>query len=208
MAVYRAQVAWQIDSLAPRDRMTVNPHFTVANPLPELDTIARDIAEGFNTIHPFSGELKCSVYDVHKPKPNYPEAVHTINPGTMTTQTMPRELAVCLSFYSHDNVKRKRGRMYLPLFYVGVTDPRIEATLPLPQINATADMLANIGGIDVDWCVYSRTNDAAYPVTDWWYDNEWDVVRSRGLKGSSRVKGTTSEALAATDVISLTSVSR
>jgi hypothetical protein len=140
--------------------------------------------------------LKCALYDVSRPKPNYPVATHTINPGTMTTQTQPRELCLCLSFYSGQNVKRQRGRMYLPLFYAGVSSATIEPTLPLMAINQTADMLANIGGIDVDWCVYSRVDDKAYPVTDWWYDNEWDVIRSRGLKGNQRIKGTTDEALA------------
>jgi hypothetical protein len=26
-------------------------------------------------------------------------------------------------------------------------------------------------------------------VTDWWVDNEWDTVRSRGLKADSRITG-------------------
>lgn len=209
MAIYKAQVSWQLDTLAPRDKVVITPHFAVANLLPDPDALAQDIAEGFNTIHPFAGELKCSLYNAEAPKPNYPVATHTINPGVMTTQTMPRELCLCLSFYSQRNIKRQRGRLYLPLFYVGITNATIEPTLPLPQIAATANMLANIGGIDVDWCVYSRADAKAYPVTDWWYDNEWDVIRSRGLKGSQRVKGTTDEAFdEEPEVLSIASRSR
>jgi hypothetical protein len=37
--------------------------------------------------------------------------------------------------------------------------------------------------------VWSRKKASAAQVTDWWVDNEWDTIRSRGLKADSRVSG-------------------
>jgi hypothetical protein len=38
--------------------------------------------------------------------------------------------------------------------------------------------------------VYSRTDKTGRPITNWWVDDEWDVVRSRGLRGVTRDTGT------------------
>ena len=38
--------------------------------------------------------------------------------------------------------------------------------------------------------VYSRKEGVARPATNYWVDDEWDTVRSRGLRSSSRVTGT------------------
>jgi hypothetical protein len=38
--------------------------------------------------------------------------------------------------------------------------------------------------------VYSRREKVARPVTNYWVDDEWDTVRSRGLRSSTRVTGT------------------
>jgi hypothetical protein len=56
------------------------------------------------------------------------------------------------------------------------------------------NLFTGLGGPDVDWCVYSRRLDNPFSITDWWYDNEWDVIRARGMVGTARVKGTTTEA--------------
>jgi hypothetical protein len=54
------------------------------------------------------------------------------------------------------------------------------------------DILAGIGGADVDWIVWSRKQKLAHQVTDWFVDDEWDVIRSRGFTPAQRTTGTTS----------------
>jgi hypothetical protein len=42
----------------------------------------------------------------------------------------------------------------------------------------------------VAWVVWSRKDQVARPVTNYWCDDEWDTVRSRGLKAVTRQTGT------------------
>jgi hypothetical protein len=53
-------------------------------------------------------------------------------------------------------------------------------------------ILAGLGGLDVDWVVYSRVTDTARKVTNWWVDDAWDIQRRRGLRPTTRTEGTTS----------------
>jgi hypothetical protein len=57
-------------------------------------------------------------------------------------------------------------------------------------------ILTALGGLDVDWVVYSRVDNRSSPVTDWFVDNSWDTQRRRGPRATSRITGTTSEASA------------
>jgi hypothetical protein len=63
----------------------------------------------------------------------------------------------------------------------------------MDKIGDYAKVLEDIGGVNVDWCVWSRLERKARSVTDWWVDNEWDVQRRRGLKATQRKTGTTNE---------------
>ena len=38
--------------------------------------------------------------------------------------------------------------------------------------------------------VYSKALNQSFGISNFWVDNEWDTVRSRGLKADSRVLGT------------------
>lgn len=104
----------------------------------------------------------------------------------------PREVALCLSYYAGANTRRKRGRMYIGPWNYGALSRR-----PLvASQNALRDLaldLGNLGGVNVDWVQYSPTNNSSTPVSNFWIDNEWDTMRSRGLLGTSRVSGTVSE---------------
>jgi hypothetical protein len=77
----------------------------------------------------------------------------------------------------------------------GETTPTVRPTGQ--QMNRVAEWavpLQDLGGVDVDWVVFSRTDGQARPVTNFWVDNEWDTVRARGLRSDTRILGTTSEA--------------
>jgi len=36
------------------------------------------------------------------------------------------------------------------------------------------------------WCVASTVDKVARDATDYWCDDEWDIVRSRGFRGTNR----------------------
>jgi len=40
-----------------------------------------------------------------------------------------------------------------------------------------------------NWVVFSRRNNASYGVSNIWADDEWDTVRTRGLRGTARSVG-------------------
>lgn len=136
----------------------------------------------------------CSSYELRmydmEDAPGPPEKIKT---GAMTQVTLqsPREVALCLSFRGALNVPRQRGRIFLGPLNATSERPAV-ATRNLVLQFATD--LANLGGTDVDWCVYSPTSrlegaslgDSFHPVKHAWVDDEWDTVRSRGLRATTR----------------------
>jgi hypothetical protein len=131
-------------------------------------------------------EVEVKLYDVAGAKPNSPLATKKLLSGNFPASTCPRELALCLSYRS-GNGPRRRGRLYVPLAIIGnnATDLRPTAT-QLQRITDLAPYLADLGGANVDWVVYSRRDNLATSVNAAWCDNEWDVMRSRGQNPTTR----------------------
>jgi hypothetical protein len=201
MATYRLQVQWGADSALPRDRFVITPHFrNNGGPLTDDDVggLADDLATALSTwATPADGrEVIVKAYNAEQPRGNFPLATAVRNANAYPLSSLPREIACCLSYYSGRNVPRSRGRLYIPkaVYSTGSTiRPRPE---PGDQtyVAQLAGIFANLGGPDVDWVVWSRADHAAKPVTHWWIDDEWDVQRRRGLRSTTRMLGTTTEA--------------
>ena len=193
MACYRLQTSFQCDTAFPRDRIVINPVFNDTSGGTGTENLVEDLVNGLDSIlSTFTGEIQCRAYDAEAEPPVYPDATFTKRPGAFQTTAYPRELAVCLSFYSEHNRPRTRGRLYLPAFLVN-TSQGLRPQGYLPRINQLVDLFTNLGGMDVDWSIYSQVDGRAMKVTNWWVDDEWDVIRSRGLRATKRDLGTTSE---------------
>lgn len=175
--------------------MTITPHFWDSGATTDPQNLASSMVDGLLTIAPTTAEVRCAVYDAQGTKPVYPAALEIRNPGGMQATTNPRELAMCLSFYGDRNVKRQRGRLYIPPFVLSMSTNSLRPSIAQTGMQALVDLFTGLGGVDVDWCVYSRLLDRAFSVTNYWWDDEWDVVRSRGLKGTTRQEGSTNEGL-------------
>jgi len=194
MPVWRLQTSWAITSTFPRDRMVITPHFNDGGALTDPQGLCDDLAAAVDAWFPTTGELKVSAYDAQGTVPVFPQGETILRPGTAHTASSPRELALCLSFYSQRNLPRQRGRIYVPAFMAAGGGVGLRPTATTQQkLGALADVFGALGGPDVDWSVYSRTTQTAHPVTNWWVDDEWDVMRSRGLRGENRLEGTTEE---------------
>jgi hypothetical protein len=193
MPVWRLQCTWQVDSVAPRDRMMITPHFNDIGATTDPQNLCDDMLAGLQAITPSTGEVRVTAYDAQGSIPVYPQGDAIVLKGAQMATNIPRELALCLSFYSERNVPRQRGRLFLPLWFLGIAGSGLRPTLPVAKMASLVNLFTGLGGPDVDWCVYSRVTDAARSVTNWWVDNEWDVQRSRGLTGTSRTLGTTTE---------------
>jgi hypothetical protein len=196
---YRAQCTWLgIDSALPRDGITIDPCFRAAAGLSTPDAFASDLANGLMgwASGPFSvAQLTVKIYDIEGTKPVFPVGTAIVNPGGLSASGNPREVALCLSFFADHNLPRQRGRLYLPCGAVGATGTGLGVRPSLGQRQKAADLVpifAGLGGADVDWIIWSQAAQLAHKVTNWWVDDEWDTVRKRGLRPTTRTLGTTS----------------
>jgi hypothetical protein len=198
----RAQCYWQVGSTLPRDRFVINPCFRhQLDPLdddPAWQDLADDLAEAIKAweFSPTQNELTVKLYEIKDHvagAPNRPKATKTLNAASAVEATSFREIACCLSFYGGSNSPRQRGRLYLPHFKVTTGDFAVRpVSTTRSKVGALATIFADLGGINVDWIVWSPTNNSATKVTNWFVDDEWDVVRSRSAKPTTRTAGTTS----------------
>jgi hypothetical protein len=184
-------------SLLPRDGIQINPVFNVQTPVPDYDNLVNDWMVALRGWGANIGTalMRCKAYDVSKPKPNYPVYEKDTGGPSFGVANYNRELALCLSFYAGSNIKRRRGRLYLPAIWGVVTGSAAERP-PQTAIDKAASLvpiLTALGGVDVDWSVWSTADGQARAVTNWWVDNEWDSQRRRGLRGTTRTEGTTTE---------------
>jgi hypothetical protein len=195
MPVWRLQTTWQLDSAFPKDGITITPHFNDAGALTSPDSLCEDLATALQTWVAATGQLTIRAYDAQGTVPVLPQGEAIRNAGAVMNLAQPRELAICLSFFNERNAARRRGRLYIPKALADNTSLGLRPSgAQQTKVAALAPIFANLGGADVDWCVYSRADDQARPVTNWYVDDEWDIVRSRGLRSTSRLSGTTTEA--------------
>jgi hypothetical protein len=110
--------------------------------------------------------------------------------GTTTEEGLPNEIALCMSFYSVNNAKRNRGRVYLGPFKKSAAestedgDSRPASTLLTCIKEAGARLRSDMAGA---WSVYSKADGAWKTVTNGWVNNAWDVQRRRGARESTRL---------------------
>ena len=189
--VYRAQIAVGSDTAFPRDRVCITPHFNDSAD-GNAQTLATDLADKMNTFFTSTREIVVKVYDAQKGKPNPPMATATRAAGLTPAAAVNREVSICLSYYATTNAPRHRGRIYIPAFWVSTGSLGVRPTgAQMTAIEQFVSMFATSGPASVIWCVYSRKDQVARNVTNWWVDDEWDSQRRRGLRSSTRNTGTT-----------------
>lgn len=193
MPIFRLQCAWQLDTGFPRDQIVITPHFNDVGAFTDADSLCEDLADALQTWDTTAGQITVKAYDAQGTPPVFPTGSAVRNVGVFTASDLPREIACCLSFYSGQNVPRKRGRLYIPACVISAAMANRPNLTTRTKVGALATIFADLGGVDVDWCVYSRTTDEAHSVSNWWVDDEWDTVRSRGLTATTRLTGTVSE---------------
>jgi hypothetical protein len=187
VATYRVQMSFPYDSSFPRDAISINPHFNGSDP----QALANALKANLIAFTPVADKpFTIKVYEAGHAPPNFPLAVAQ-QAGTPVASNMPREIALCLSYYTTYNRPRFRGRLYLPgWWYTSVPQVRPTAALTDEVIKFPAQVLAKALPSQTNWVVYSkREGKSQGGVTDVWCDNEWDTQRSRGLKADARSTG-------------------
>lgn len=202
----RMRCSWQMLNSDPKNQSVINPCFRrqldITDPTSGTDAqqLTDDLANALVAWNTAIGgsvtQLTVTAYNIQGAPPNYPMATTKKNAGTFINPGAPPELACCLSFYGALNQPRKRGRLYVPIWLMNLSTTDVKA----PVISASArqkvaDLVpkfAGLGGANVDWIVWSQRNNTASRVENWFVDEAWDTVRSRGLASTARTTGTTS----------------
>lgn len=203
MARYRTQVALQMTSALPTDTVTNTWHWQCLgpDPLTGLNGAIVSLMGFYAAIQDlYSSDVDgaavlMTTYDLADPEPRVPVRIDpfAFTPGT--GKTLASELALCLSFNavytSGEPRARRRGRVYIGPLDESVSDA--QGRRPSPT---ACTLLADAGEAlltdsdaaagDWQWCVYSVSDDAMYPVTAGWVDNAYDVQRRRGIDPSAR----------------------
>jgi hypothetical protein len=186
-AVYRVAINFPFDSALPRDVVTINPHYFGDDAQALVDrlkaNLISDASLGANL--PFT----IKAYDAVKAPPSYPLATATNGTG-FTTTGVPREVALCLSYYSTWNRPGYRGRLFLPATLVGSGMGQRPSPTQRDGALRWKNLLTNGLPAGTNWVVWSRKQQKSYGVTNVWVDDEWDTMRSRGLKPTTRTVGT------------------
>jgi hypothetical protein len=188
MPLYRIQVAVNCDSTLARDAFVHSLYFNDQGVGSDPDQLCQDLIDVLQAgWYPNPVQMVANAYIVGPP-PQYPVGHAEESMGVSPVSTSPREVSICLSYYATRNLPRQRGRLYLPMAGSSFSPSTVRP--PVARMQAVLDLagdFSNIGGIDVDWQVYSPTDGIGRNVTNAWVDDEWDTIRSRGLRPSSRL---------------------
>jgi hypothetical protein len=121
-------------------------------------------------------------------------------PGAVVPIHAPGEVALCLSYFSTYNAKRFRGRNYIPYSWIWAAEGSNQTVIQQRPSAAEMQHAMDLWNLvykpvdhntNWDWVLKSRVDKAFKPITDVWVDNEWDTIRSRGLRGDTRITAKT-----------------
>lgn len=188
MGILRAQIAFQFDSVLPQDQIMITPHYL--GPTTGTDVLADALSTNLKATTGLSASVPFTIklYNAEGTPPHYPLSTKVNGTGSNFT-TQNRDVALCLSYYATFNRPRWRGRMYIPAFLAGGSIGLRPTNAQMTQIGAWANTLGKNLPSGFQWALYSKTRGSAEVVTNWWVDDEWDTVRTRGMKPTTRVQG-------------------
>jgi hypothetical protein len=188
VAIYRAQISFPYDSDLPRDRITITPHYSGSDPQALADALKTNLT----AYTPISSSVafNIKIYNAQGSPPHFPLAQANSTLQTPATSFLPRELALCFSYYGGFNRPRFRGRLYIPAMWAGGTAGARPTSTQRTNVANIAPRLANGLPSGTSFGVYSRRDNGFSTASNWWVDDEWDIVRSRGSKSTTRTTGT------------------
>jgi hypothetical protein len=151
-----------------------------------------------------AGTGRIKAYDLSDAKPRVPRVVQEFTFVPSTSDALPAEVALCLSFKgateSGVNMRRRKGRVFLgPLARTmidggtPVADVR-PGTGNVSSVLTAAEVMATGGSGTFRLSIYSPTSDPGETMVDaawndaveFWVDNAFDTQRRRGARATAR----------------------
>lgn len=114
MPIWKLQTWFGFDSAFARDRMIITPHFDDTGLGTDPQGLCNDLAAALDAWTPGTMEIGVRAYDAQGSQPVFPQGEKILNPGSTPATGTPREISLCLSYYSGANRPRYRGRLYIP----------------------------------------------------------------------------------------------
>lgn len=189
MPLVRMLVQWKKDTDPAKEVFTNTLYFNVSGSVdqPDYQALCNDLSTiystGFTASPPTAGRrvtVKAYNMDDAEPRPIKAQATKAplgTAPGTAG------QVALCLSYYADRNLPRQRGRIYLgPMTQAGDRP----TTQQMASLVTFAGLLAGLGGVNVDWSLWSPTTQQHTRINHGWVDDSWDIIRSRKLAPSAR----------------------
>jgi hypothetical protein len=216
--VARVQVTIPRDSGLPRDSIVNVWHFEGDDdPLEDdrdrFDSLAGGLADRVKTFYTAISSLfavtcnpdlvSLKIYDLNDAEPRIPRHEETFDMGSTASDTLPNEVALCLSMRGQltagTNQARRRGRVYLGPFGHAATEGAIIGADARPaasicgSILSHADTMARGVGGSFRLAVFSpatftgaNLSESMTDVSYMWIDNAWDTQRRRGAAATHR----------------------
>lgn len=148
------------------------------------DAIAAAFASGSGPYLNFYS-VTARVYDHAAPLHSPPVYTKQISASGFTGMG-PRQVALCLSFYSGLNIKGQRGRIYIgPWKASDLTEYASAGAMGV--LITLANNLKTPGGADVIHRIHHVKTDTFSNVSNYFVNNRWDTMRSRLPKETSRL---------------------
>lgn len=181
---FRAQISFQYDTAFPRDAISINPHYNGDNAQALADVLKTNLlaVPKIGATTPF----KVRVYDAEKAPPSYPlgQAENVASPKLTSS---PREVALCLSYYATWNRPGFRGRVFIPSFWISGSLGLRPTNAQQLEVVAMKNIFKSGLPSGTIWEVWSPTLKQGSGISHVWCDDEWDTMRSRGMKSTSRI---------------------
>lgn len=188
MALGRFLVSYKNVSVPDEDEFTNTLYFNITPDGPiDWQDLVDDLAAIYRAKYWLNTrQLTVRAYDMGDAEPRPPKATKVLA-ATGTAQSFVPQVALCLSYYADRNLPRQRGRIYVGPFGGGAITLGRPSPTQMSDVLALATEFSNLGGINVDWSLYSPTTGSNTRISNAWVDNSWDIIRSRKLPGTSRI---------------------
>jgi len=198
--IYKTVCTTFVDTSLARDMVQVTMHHKDTQGTLGALNAAQGFAAEMTTYlrAPVQGHVSVYLEDFNPSQPHNPLArVDFGTPGTYIVSHQPREIALCLSYYAGQNSKRYRGRFYVPyswIYYAATSAPAAMGNRPTATDQGivmnfrTVPQHNSLNGWE--WGVASTVDKTHRRVTNIWCDDEWDIQRRRGFRGTSRLEQT------------------
>jgi hypothetical protein len=186
MADYKVMVVGQVLSAdAARDWTTNVLHYSAATTGPSaIGAAILSAFGGTSRVQNTWWKTTVKVYDMSLPLHSPPVYTSSSN-GLHTITPAPRQIALCLSFFSGLNVKGQRGRIYIGPWAVSDMS-EYATTTEMSLLITLAGLIKNPGGADVIHNIYHPKTGTHSNVSNYFVNNRWDTMRSRLPKETAR----------------------